>query len=90
LPPSIAFWLSEPVIEPPVTFISLKDYYSGDRKWTDKLFIITRGFHGNPLFSYTVKEQSYYIYDFESWLQESRNPGGKAVEDSVRRKKSGA
>lgn len=74
LPASIAFWLTERKIEPPITFISFKDYFSGDRRESDKVYTITKGYSGIPIYKYTAKEQIYYIYDFESWLQGQRLP----------------
>jgi hypothetical protein len=74
LAPSVGFWMSDGEIKPPITFISLKDYFSNDRGWTEKLYIITRGYSGTPLYSYSVKKQNYYIYDFEPWFQGRRLP----------------
>lgn len=70
LPASIAFWLYEPVKEPPVKFATLTASFSDTTVPTDEQFIITRRCAGNPLYRYTVEGRGYCIYDVGSWVRE--------------------
>jgi hypothetical protein len=82
---SIEFWLPARLRRPFISFISFEDYHAGGRNWPDAVYILTRDYSGDPLYRYSINEQSYYIYDVDSWRQKnSMTQVGKTGRDKLK------